>query len=56
MFMALILAGIGVAQLQEPQTWPWPPPGTDWETVPEHAFARARSEKKPILVYIASAD
>jgi hypothetical protein len=45
-----------LAQGDAKQEWPWPPPGAQWETSPMRAMERARLEKKPILVYIATAD
>ena len=47
---------VGLAQGAAKQEWPWPPPGARWEISPERAMERARLEKKPILVYIATAD
>ena len=57
MVSPLLLTMLSFVPQTEPQeTWPWPPPGAKWETVPKKAFARARREKKPVFIYIATAD
>lgn len=55
MIAPLVVVSIALSP-QAPKQWPWPPPGARWETVPEQAFARARAERKPVFVYIATAD
>ena len=47
---------VAQGDVQKKKVWPWPPPGARWETVPREAFARARRERKPVMVYVATAD
>lgn len=49
-----VFAAVGrPAPAAEPE-WVWPPKGPQWMTDPEAALEKARAEKKPVLVYVAT--
>ncbi len=50
---ALVACGsVAAAGDEVPSTWP--PTGPTWETEPTRAFERARDQKKPVFVYLAT--
>ena len=54
MIASLCLALAPLPAFPQEDKYPWPPIGPSWETDPAAAFARARKEKKVVLVYVAT--